>query len=168
MKNQGKEDHDFSMRNISDGWHIGEFEAVEEFVNPKNDKKSLIIRIKCTDGDDAGLNAAIFCAWDSDNGDKMMASILLAAGLQEQFNKAFPGADVTYFDKKVIEKVAQKLPGIGCQFLQETNKAGYSNTNRVVSLKTDVSKIGTKKGKAAPEETKSGKTAEAAGQSEDW
>jgi hypothetical protein len=168
MKNQGKEDHDFSMRNVSDGWHVGEFESVTEFINPKNDKKSLIVKIKVTDGDDTGLTSSLFCAWDSDNGDKMMASIMLAAGLQEQFNKAFPGADVTYFDKKVVEKIAQKLPGIGCQFLQETNKSGYSNTNRVVSLKTDVNKVATKKGKAAPDETKSEKKAEAAGTSEDW
>jgi hypothetical protein len=137
---------------------------VEDFTNPKSDKRSLIIRIKVTEGEDTGLNAAIFAAWETDAGDKMIATIMLAAGLQEQFNKAFPGADVTYFDKKVVEKLGQKLPGIGCRFLQATNKSGYSNTVRVVSLKTDVSKIADKKGPAA-EKTQKSEVPEA---KEDW
>jgi hypothetical protein len=170
MKNQGKEDHDFTMRNVSAGWHVGEFESVEDFTNPRNDKRSLILRIKVTEGDDTGLNASMFCAWETDRADKMIASVLLAVGLQEAFNKAFPGADVTYFDKKVIEKLMQKLPGMGCKFLIEEDKNGFANVAKVYNLKTDVTKIPAKGGKAAAEksEKSSDKKAEAAGTSEDW
>ena len=168
MKNQGKEDHDFSMRNVGAGWHIGEFESVEDFTNAKNDKRSMIIRIKVTDGDDTGLNASLFAPWENDRFDKIIASVLLAVGLQDAFNKAFPGEEYTYFHPKVVEKMMQKLPGLGCKFLIEEDKNGFSNIVKVVSLKTDVSKLPEKKGKAAAEKTTGKAAAEAPAATEDW
>jgi hypothetical protein len=168
MKNQGKEDHDFTMRNVSAGWHVGEFESVEDFTNPKNDKRSLILRIKVVEGEDTGLNASMFCAWENDRSDKMIASVLLAVGLQDAFNKAFPGDAYTYFHPKVVEKLMQKLPGLGCKFLIEEDKNGFANVAKVYSQKADISKVAEKKGKKAPEEKVAEKKEEAAGVKEDW
>jgi hypothetical protein len=168
MKNQGKEDHDFTMRNVGAGWHVGEFESVEDFTNPKNDKRSLILRIKVVEGEDAGLNASMFCAWENDRSDKMIASVLLAVGLQDAFNKAFPGEAYTYFHPKVVEKLMQKLPGLGCKFLIEEDKNGFANVAKVYSQKADISKVADKKGKKAPEEKTAEKKEEAAGVKEDW
>jgi hypothetical protein len=61
----------------------------------------------------------------------------------------------------------QKLPGLGCKFLIEEDKNGFSNVAKVYNLKADISKVAEKKGKAAAEKAPADK-APAAGAGEDW
>jgi len=148
MRVKGQEGADWGSAELVVGWHLVEIDKVEDFTN-KNAKRSLTINFKVKEGESEGAFATLYCDWDKEFGEKKIATVLAAIGLEAAFEKAFPG-DVSYFSPKVVAKLMEKMPGNQCKIYVDQSKSGYMNINKVVNAKADTDKLDreTNKGKA--------------------
>lgn len=151
MKFKGNTEADWGSRTLVDGWHLAEIDKVEDFTN-KNNKRSLTINFKIVEGESEGAYSTLYCDWDTEFGERKIANVLLASGLEAAFEKAFPGDDTSMFNPKVLTKLMRELPGYQVKIYIDTNKSGYQNINRVVSPKADIG--GKAASKSAPRAAK--------------
>lgn len=163
MKIKGTEGADWGSRELVDGWHLVEIDKVEDFTNNKQ-KRSLTINFKVVEGESEGAFTTLYCDWGKEFGEKKLATVIAAIGLEAAFEKAFPG-DVSYFDAKVVAKLPEKMKGYQCKIFIETGKAGYQNINKVVNAKMDVEKGETA---ATPKAKKEAAPAAEKAPGEDW
>lgn len=160
MKTQGRENATWGYTAPSDGWHT--FRIKEGIVHKTKDngKSNLMIPLEVSEGgDEDGRVMSLFInTFDENNkeyrgADQMIADVVLATGLQEGFNKAFPG-DVGFLDPKVMDMVKIKLSGaiLDAEVTSKKDKEG--------NLRPDVNKprkAGSMYGKAPKASAPSGK-----------
>jgi hypothetical protein len=168
MKEKANDGGSFTGKSVAEGWHIVEvMEPIEyvknkdgEEVQDKSGAKIWKIPIQVKDDKDESNGGNIGCSVFESNGGALMATILEAAGLWGAICKAFPGDDVTVFDKKIMDGVKTKLPGRSFMVESITDKNGYAKLKSVASFtkykEIEKDKKGGKKEEPAKESAASG------------
>jgi len=139
MRVKGIEGADWGIMTVEPGWHLVEVDKAEDFTN-KNNKRSFSINFKIVDDDIPGGFITMYCPWGTEFGEKKIAAVLASCGLEDAFEKAFPG-DVSYFDPKVVKKLSEKLVGYRCKVFVSERSNGMLDVTKVVNQKRDVSKL---------------------------
>ncbi len=133
MREKGQVGATMGFSAPADGWHKAVVqEGINLKVNEASGKESCYIPLMIeSDDEDNGKKVALFVNTRQEDGnpyksvDKVFANILANLGLEDAFNKKFPG-DVSYLDAPVIEAMKIKLPGSSCQ-IKVTTKDGKTN-----------------------------------------
>lgn len=152
MKEKGTVGTSFGFTAPEDGWHVAVIqEGLNLKVNENSGKESFYIPMQIEeDGDDNGKKVAMFINTRDENGspyksvEKRFADIIANLGLEEAFNKKFPG-DVSYLDNPVIDAMKIKLPGNMLQIKTQ------SKDNRVNIVAIDIKGADHSKEKVAKE-----------------
>ena len=129
MREKGQTNVTLGFSAPADGWHkVAAQEGINLKVNESSGKESLFIpMIIDEDGEDTGKKVALFINTRDENHspyksvEKQIANVLANFGLEEQFEKKFPG-DVSYLDNRVIDAIKIKLPGCYAQVQTRTEK----------------------------------------------
>ncbi len=116
MDTKGSVHSNWGFTNPEPGWYLMEF--VGEFAEKSNEnsgKTTLRVPLKVVDGDYAGSQQSIFITLNpSTEGEarankSKVANILAATGLDEAFEKKFPG-DISALDAKVLDALKMRIP----------------------------------------------------------
>lgn len=122
---EGRKDVSWGFRNPADGWHTFSFqEGIQLSINEKTGKESLRVPMAVEEGsDDDGCRVTAFINTHNENrepykqAEQNIADIITNAGLFEAFSAKFADAD-SWLDKRIIDAMALKLPGV--QVMAET------------------------------------------------
>lgn len=116
MKMQGRENVDYSYQLPEDGWHnvevlegIDFYKVDGEAKVSEKGNKSVVIEFRIDGGEENDKRFRQFYTHNTDFGELKICDLILHAGLQDAFNKQFPG-DVSIWDPKVFQGVQLKLP----------------------------------------------------------
>lgn len=134
MDTKGKAHSTWGFTNPEPGWYL--MEVVGEFVektNEDNGKVSLRIPLKVVDGDFAGSQQSIFITTNPSTeaearaNKAKVANILAATGLDEAFEKKFPG-DISALDAKVLDAMKMRIPAKSVMVRLDETKAKDGKT----------------------------------------
>lgn len=137
MKTKGTVGSEWGFKNPTEGiFNVLIGEEIDVFTNENTGKSSLRIPTIVVDNEEFnGAKITIFCPMDTNLGENRIADVVANAGLANEFEKAFPGDDVSYFDAKVIRKLQVSLPGKPIQLAlepQTRNGKVYGNIVKIM------------------------------------
>jgi len=118
MDTKGQAHSTWGFQTPEPGWYLMEFSG--EFPDPKPNEETgkitLRIPLKIVEGDYSGSQQSVFITLNPEKdgelraNKKKVANILAATGLEEMFDKKFPG-EISALDPKIIDAMKLKIPG---------------------------------------------------------
>ncbi len=157
----------------TDGWHTVEVQEGIGFLKSgkagedqhdwqdKDGTKAYKFTLKIIDDDD-NKDITIDRIANTKNGGKIVADLLAAAGLWKKLCEAYPGGNVSVFDKPIIEGIISKLPNTKFTVETEQNKEGKAFVKTIASFAKQKELIAARtSGDKGKKETKKESAAEA-------